>query len=128
MTVVLSPLSPLVLFHGLRNWGSENRNNPYVFSTLHKLESPHPWPCVDIFQACGLCWGPDLLLNPGFQVQDKESSPSKTPEVQQKNKGNKKEAKRQKIQKGREEKKQRQQAEYLRVEGGEGMKKREQWK
>lgn len=46
MTVVLSPLSPLVLFHGLRNWGCENRNNPYVFSTLHKLESPHPWPCV----------------------------------------------------------------------------------
>lgn len=52
---------------------------------------------MDIFQACGLCWGPDLLLNPGFQVQDKESSPSKTPEIQQKNKGNKKEAKRQKI-------------------------------
>lgn len=60
---------------------------------------------MDIFQACGLCWGPDLLLNPGFQVQDKESSPSKTPEIQQKNKGNKKEAKRQKIQKAREEKK-----------------------
>lgn len=70
------------------------------------------------FPGLWVVWGPDLMLNPGFQVQDKESSPSKTPEVQQKNKGNKKEAKRQKIQKGREEKKQRQQAEYLRVEGG----------
>lgn len=40
-----------LLFHPwfssiVRNWGCENRNNPYVCCALYKLESPHLWPCV----------------------------------------------------------------------------------